>query len=176
MGGPGPTNKRKRREVLTRPHWMKSLRCQTASATSCTECTDVKSCWKLGPDFETKVRGLVVPRTVVVPSKSLWVRFVNKLHVHCSKEYMWIVYRIEKVERGTLRFFWDGRELCDAGMRGCSSLGFKPGRLGATSRLSIQSGEEMTSPVNAFGAGHDKRRSLLGLDKAMRRKGNNSSR
>merc|ERR1712228_760995 len=96
------------------------------------------------------------------------VRFVNKLHVHCSKQYVWVVYRIEKVERGILRFFWDGKELCNVDMHGCSSSGFERGR--SAGKLSIQSGEQMTSPVKDFGGGSDKRGSLAGLEITTRRK------
>eukprot|EP00747_Dinoflagellata_sp_TGD_P212283 gnl/TRDRNA2_/TRDRNA2_85405_c1_seq1.p1 gnl/TRDRNA2_/TRDRNA2_85405_c1~~gnl/TRDRNA2_/TRDRNA2_85405_c1_seq1.p1 ORF type:complete len:589 (-),score=78.19 gnl/TRDRNA2_/TRDRNA2_85405_c1_seq1:90-1835(-) len=98
---------------IFRPLYQKTLRCSDNRQESCTECVGTNDCFgdvaiptshgqivagQQNYDYARVVRGL---------QSSKWTRFLTVIHVECPKATQ-MRLGLKKLERGTVKVFWDG--------------------------------------------------------------------
>lgn len=111
---PKPSGERKKRRMLFRPMFTKSLRCSDSTAESCEECTtstdQPMDCW--GPVMSnTDVRQ---PTQVkVTPGTQTWKRFLWTVHLQCHAPAVTMRIRLHRLMRGKFSLFFDGQEISE---------------------------------------------------------------
>eukprot|EP00747_Dinoflagellata_sp_TGD_P134893 gnl/TRDRNA2_/TRDRNA2_175388_c0_seq5.p1 gnl/TRDRNA2_/TRDRNA2_175388_c0~~gnl/TRDRNA2_/TRDRNA2_175388_c0_seq5.p1 ORF type:complete len:577 (+),score=66.88 gnl/TRDRNA2_/TRDRNA2_175388_c0_seq5:67-1797(+) len=107
--------------VINRPAWQKTTRCKTDAPESCEECSAPPDCWmvKDSNNRMSVTAGTGNPHATVRGFR----RFLSTLHIRCVAPVVHIRFNLFYLQGGSLRFFWDGKEITQA--NGFQATGFQ---------------------------------------------------